>query len=72
MSNLIVARAEEIAVNILKQVQYAGLKDSDIPGGIILIGGGAKLSGMIDLLVDKSGLRVSRGQLPPFIHVEDV
>lgn len=72
VSNLIVARAEEIAVNILKQVQYAGLKDSDIPGGIILIGGGAKLSGMIDLLVDKSGLRVSRGQLPPFIHVEDV
>lgn len=71
VSNLIVARAEEIVINILKQIKYAELKDSDLPGGIVVIGGGAKLNGMIDLLTSKSDLNVRRGSLPQYIQLED-
>ncbi len=71
VSNLIVARAEEIVINILKQIKYAELKDSDLPGGIIAIGGGAKLNGMIELLESKSDLNVRRGSLPQYIRLDD-
>ncbi len=53
MSNIIVARSEEIVVNILKQIQYAELKDSDLPGGIVVTGGASKLNGMLDLPVQQ-------------------
>lgn len=72
VSNIIVARAEEIVVNIIKQIQYAELKDSDLPGGIVVIGGASKLNGIIDLIADKSGLNnVRRGVMPPYIKIED-
>lgn len=72
VSNLIVARAEEIIINILKQIRYAGLKESDIPGGIVCIGGAAKLNGILDLLNEKSGVPVRRGSLPKYILVPDL
>lgn len=71
MSNIIVARSEEIVVNILKQIQYAELKDSDLPGGIVVTGGASKLNGMLDLLSNKSSLNVRRGTLPQYIILED-
>jgi len=72
ISNIIVARAEEIAVNILEQIEYAGFKTKDMPGGIVCIGGGFKLNGMIDLLHSKSGLQVRRGALPTsYINMEE-
>lgn len=71
VSNIIVARSEEIVVNILKQIQYAELKDSDLPGGIVVIGGASKLNGMLDLLSNKSSLNVRRGTLPQYIILED-
>lgn len=71
VSNIIVARSEEIVVNILKQIQYAEMKDSDLPGGIVVIGGASKLNGMIDLIATKSSLNVRRGSLPQYINLED-
>lgn len=71
VSNLIVARAEEIVVNIIKQIQYAGLKESDLPGGIVCVGGGSKLNGMIELMTEKSGLPVRRGSLPKYVVLDD-
>lgn len=71
VSNLVVARSEEIVINILKQIKYAELKESDLPGGVVVIGGGAKLSGMIDLISSKSDLNVRRGSLPQYIQLED-
>lgn len=71
VSNLIVARAEEIVINILKQIKYAELKDNDLPGGIVVIGGGSKLNGINDLLANKSGLNVRRGSLPQYVRLED-
>lgn len=72
ISNLIVARAEEIIVNVLKQIKYAELEDSDLPAGIICIGGGSKLNGLMDLLSDKSGLSVRRGSIPKYVHIHDL
>lgn len=71
VSNLIVARSEEIVANIVEQISYAGLKENSLPAGIILIGGGAKLNGMSELLATQSGMNVQRGILPPYIHVEE-
>lgn len=72
VSNRIVARAEEIVANIVEQFNYAGFKDSDLPAGLICIGGGTKLNGMIDLLAKQTDLPVRRGQLPNYIHIEDM
>lgn len=71
VSNLIVARSEEIVANIVDQMMYAGLTDNDLPGGLICIGGGSKLNGMMDLLAQQTSLNVRRGHLPPYIHFEE-
>ncbi len=67
----IVARSEEIVANVIEQINYAGMTPNDLPGGIIAIGGGFKLSGMVDLISVKSGMSVRRGALPPFVEIDD-
>ena len=47
INNLVVARSEEIVANIMEQIEYADLKETDLPGGIICIGGSARLQGML-------------------------
>lgn len=68
VSNLIVARSEEIVANIVEQLKYAGIKDSDLLAGLVCIGGGSRLNGMLDLLARQTDLPVRRGQLPSYIH----
>lgn len=64
ISNYVVARAEEIVTNIAEQIRYAGLTEKDIPEGIILCGGGAKLNGMMDLIAKFTGLKVRMAAYP--------
>lgn len=71
ISNLVVARSEEIVANIMEQVTYAGLTDKDISGGIICIGGGARLQGMTELIGRQSGLHVHSGELPSYVMLAD-
>lgn len=71
INNLVVARSEEIVANIMEQIEYADLKETDLPGGIICIGGSARLQGMLDLLEQQSGLPVRRGQMPGYVHVDE-
>lgn len=71
ISNLVVARSEEIVANIIAQIEYAGIKDSDLQGGIVCIGGGFRLKGLLELLEMESGLPVHRGSLPDYVKVED-
>lgn len=71
ISNLIVARSEEIVANIIAQIEYAGIKDSDLPGGIVCIGGGFRLKGLLELLEMESGISVRRGVLPDYVKIED-
>ncbi|MDE6510739.1 MAG: cell division protein FtsA [Muribaculaceae bacterium] len=71
ISNYVVARAEEIVANIVEQVRYAKLTEKDIPEGIVLCGGGARLNGMIDLIGKFSGLKVRMAALPATIRMSD-
>lgn len=71
ISNVIVARSEEIVANIMEQLPYAGLTEKDVSGGIICIGGGARLQGMTELLGRQSGLQIHRGHLPDYVTVAD-
>lgn len=70
VSAMVAARAEEIVANVVEQIEYAGLSEKDLPAGIICIGGGAKLSGMTDLLERQSGLPVRMGRLPAYVRIE--
>lgn len=71
ISNLVVARAEEIVANINEQISYADMTDESLPGGIIAVGGGFKLNGMTDLLQRQSNLKVRLGRLPSYVDMED-
>lgn len=68
VSNLVVARAEEIVANVVQQITYAGFKEKDLPDGIVCIGAGAHLHGLLELLENQSGLNARMGHLPPFIQ----
>lgn len=72
VANLIVARAEEIVANVIEQISYAGLKTSELPGGIVCMGGGFKLNGMAELLNRQTGLPVKRAAIPSYVRIEDV
>lgn len=65
---VIVARAEEIAANILEQPSYAGLNLSQLPAGIICIGGGFKLNNMTQVV--GRDIRTRAGQLPATVRIE--
>ena len=71
ISNLVVARSEEIMANIIEQIEYAGLKEIDLGAGIICIGGGSRLQGFCDLLQQELELPVRKGKLPSYVKVED-
>lgn len=71
ISNLVVARAEEIVANIIEQPHYAGLTEADIPEGIVLCGGGARLNGLAELIGKFSGLKVRMASLPAYIRMAD-
>ena len=40
VNNYVHARADEIVANIMAQPEYAGMRDTDLPGGIVIVGGG--------------------------------
>lgn len=72
VSNIVVARAEEIVANIVQQINYAGLTEKDLPAGIVCIGAGANLNGILELLENQSGLNArSYNNLPPYIRTLD-
>jgi cell division protein FtsA len=62
--NIVVARAEEIAANICEQIHYAGLDHTDLPGGIIAMGEGFKLTDMMELLGRQCNLPIRAAKLP--------
>ncbi len=71
VNNYVQARATEIILNILEQISYAGYAPADIPGGIIVVGGGAKLEGMSNLLGTQCGMKVRSGAPAGMIRFSD-
>ncbi len=72
INNYVVARSEEIVANIVEQIKYAGLTEKDIPEGIVLCGGGARLNGMMELIGKFTGLKVRMANLPHYIRMTDI
>lgn len=70
--NLTVARSEEIVANITEQIAYAELKEKDLPGGVICIGGGSRLNNMTELISRQLGLPVKTGRLPSYVVIDDL
>ena len=72
VNNYIRARAGEIVANIVEQAKCAGfMLEEDLPGGIILVGGGAKLKGFSDLLANQSNMKVRLGTVPAGIRISN-
>jgi len=78
VNNYVRARAGEIVANILEQAKYAGYTNlQDLSCGIIVVGGGAKLKGFTDLLLQQSNvsqqnnIRVRLGGIPSNIRISD-
>lgn len=58
---LVVHRASEIIANIKAQIKYASLKVEELPGGIVVVGRGAKLSGFSEKLAKETKMKVRTG-----------
>ena len=71
INNYVQARAGEIVANIIEQIKYADYKPTDLPAGIIVVGGGAKLKGFNSLLEAQSSLKVRSGAPLGLIRITD-
>jgi len=71
INNYIHARADEIVANILAQMKYAEVSDTDLPGGIIIVGGGARLHGFNELLSQQSKMKVRQGAPNTSVRISD-
>lgn len=71
VNNYVHARAAEIVQNILAHIEYAGLKSSDLPGGIVIVGGGTRLRGFNDLLGKQGKMKVRMGSVQGPVRISD-
>lgn len=71
VANIVAARSEELVANIVEQISYAGMNDKQLPGGIVMAGGGFHLKRLPELLKESSGLSVRRSTLPAYVSLED-
>lgn len=63
VNNYVSHRAGEIIANIRKQLEYAGYVSSDLHGGIIIVGGGARLAGFNDCLSKRLAMHLRVGSV---------
>lgn len=71
INNIVSARAAEIIANINEQIKYAGLTPADLPAGIVIVGGGAKLRGFNSRLEQTTHLKVRIGMPASSIRMAD-
>ncbi len=71
INNYVQFRAGEIIANIVEQINYAGFNNEQMPCGIVIVGGGAKLNGFTTALEQQSGLKVRMGVAPTSIRIRD-
>lgn len=69
--NYIHCRVVEIVANIIAQVKNSGYKSTDLPGGIVVVGRGAKLNGFNALLESNGSYKVRSGMVPAKIQIAD-
>ena len=71
INNLVSARAGEIIANIAEQIKYARLSANDLPAGIVVTGGGAKLKGFNARLEQATRMSVRTGLPGSNIRIVD-
>ena len=71
INSYVSARAGEIIANICEQVKFAGYKPNELPGGIIVVGGGAKLRDFITRLESDSNMKVRLGAPAQNVRIAD-
>lgn len=69
INNIVSARAAEIITNINAQMEYAGVNPSDLPAGVVVVGGGSLLQGFAEELSRVTTLNVRRGTLPANVKI---
>ena len=70
INNYIQARAGEIIANIVHQIEAVGFKAQDLPGGLVFIGGGAKLSNFLKLAEAQTKMPVRAGKINSSITIK--
>ena len=63
INNYVAARSGEIVANIMAQLEYAKCTVEDIPGGIIIGGGGVKLKGFADVIATQYKGKIREGNI---------
>ncbi len=71
INNYVGARAGEIILNIVKQIEYAGITADRLAEGIIIVGRGARLNGFNQRLSQMSGMKVRTGTLSNRVRILD-
>ena len=71
INNYVAARAGEIVANVNEQIKYAGLSPDKLPGGIVLVGRGAKLNGFDRRLANITTMNVRFGSPTNRIRILD-
>ena len=56
--NYVSARAGEIIANVVNYLEHANIKLEDLPGGIVITGGGAQLPGLDEMLAAQTKAKV--------------
>lgn len=63
INGYIQARAGEIIANVLHQIDLAGFKTADLPAGLVITGGGARLRNFARLVEQQSKMKVRNAAL---------
>lgn len=70
INRIVAARLADIVANIKAQVEFAKMDVKDLPGGIILVGGGSRMLNFDRLLESQTGLKVRMATLPPEVEIK--
>lgn len=68
---VVTARLADIVANIIAQPGFARFSPADLPGGIVLTGGGARLRNFAHLLENESGMKVRVATITNGIVISD-
>lgn len=70
INNYIQARAGEIIANTVHQIEAVGFKAQDLPGGLVFIGGGARLNNFLKLAEAQTKMPVRPGKINSSITIK--
>lgn len=71
VNSIVSARMADIIANIAAQPEFAGISEIELPSGIILTGGGAKMKNFARLLSAHTRMKVRLATIPTHIMIAD-